>query len=96
MSVRDKNVAIRSDHNSRRPIEGVWTVPGDSGFPERQQDFSVRTELENLVALPVFADVIRCGASSDSVGHPHVSALVHKETVRIYENPRAKSFQKLA
>src|ERR1700730_6671954 len=95
MSVRDKNVAVRCDRNSRRSIEGVWTVPGDSGLAERQQDFSVRTELKDLVALSMFAYVIRCGAASDPVGHPHVSVLVHKDAVRQHEHTHAKIFQKL-
>src|ERR1700730_5773371 len=96
MSIRDKNVAIRSDRDSRRPIEGVRTIPGDSGLTERHQNFPIRTELEDLVALSMFACVITCGSSSDSVSHPNVSVLVHKEAVWIYEHPRSKILQKLA
>jgi len=96
MSVGDKNVAVRSDRDGRRPIEGVWTIPGDSGFAERQQDFSIWTELKHLMTFSMFADVVGCGAAPDSVGHPHVSVFIHKDAVRQYENPRTKIFQKLA
>src|SRR5580693_8072146 len=96
MAVRDKNIAIRTHYDCRRPVECVRSIAGDACLAERHQNFSVGAELEDLVALSVFARIVICSNSSDPVGHPHVSILVRKDAVRKYEQSRAEIFQKFA
>jgi hypothetical protein len=86
MPVGDENVAVRRDYDSRRVDERVRSIRADARFAERQQDLSLRTELENLVAF---------SALPFPVGRPHVSVAVHMETMGIHEHARAKAFQQL-
>src|SRR5580704_2364348 len=95
MAVRDKNIAIWRNYHSRRPIECIWSIAGDAGLAESHQNFSVGAELENLVPLSVFARIVARGHASDSVGHPHVSVLVRKDSVRKDEHSRAEILKKL-
>ena len=55
MPVRGEDVAIGSDRDGIRLIEGVRSVARDSRLAERHQDLSLRIELEDLVALSIFA-----------------------------------------
>src|SRR6266571_3993334 len=87
VSVRDKDVAVRSGDDVRRPVEGVRTVPGDSGLAEGQQDLSVGAELDDLVTFSVFSIRVR---------DPHIAATVHMDAVRKHEHPRAKGLEDLA
>src|SRR5437870_11062685 len=87
MAIRDENIAVRSDEDVRRLIESIRTVASDSGFAESHQDFSVRAELENLMAFDVF---------SRAVSHPHVSLSIDMNSVRADEHPRAKTLHELA
>ena len=82
MSVGDENVTVRSGCDSGRPVEGVRTVSCNSCLTEHQQDLSIRTELNDLVALAVF---------SLCVSHPHVAVLVDMHAVREHEHSRAKT-----
>ena len=92
VSVRHKNIAIRSDHDIRWLIKGVRTVSGDSRLAERHQDLPFGAELDDRVSLAGDSFPAR----GDGVGHPHVSVLVHMEAVRKDKHPRAKALQKLA
>src|SRR5579872_607201 len=87
MAVRHKDGAIRRDGDIRREIESVGTIAGDPGFPERHQNFTLRTELENLLALSVPALRVR---------HPEISLRVHASSVREYEHSHAEALQKFA
>src|SRR2546428_14152123 len=73
MSVGDENGPVGSDDDGGRAIEGILARAGDSGLAQRQQNLPVRAEFENLLPLAVFAL---------AVSGPHVSVLVHRETVR--------------
>src|SRR5438034_4353463 len=68
-------------------VEAVRAVSCNIRFSEGQQDFPIRTELYNLVALAVF---------SVGVGHPHVAVLVDMHAVGKYEHSRAKRLHRFA
>src|SRR5439155_2258238 len=87
MAIRDENIAVRSDEDVRRLIESIRTVASDSRFAKSHQDFSIRAELENLMAF---------GAFSRAVGHPHVSLSIDMNSMRTDEHPRAKTLDELA
>src|SRR5262245_63482106 len=93
VSVRDENVAVGRSDDIGRLIEGVRAVAGDSNFAERQQDLSIRTELDDDVSLPDRCLSRRAGR--DSVGHPDVSVSVHMHAVREYEHPLAEAVHEL-
>src|SRR5437879_7270215 len=48
VSVRDENVSVRCDHNVGGVNERVRAIPADACLAERQQDPSLRIELEHL------------------------------------------------
>src|SRR5579871_3682979 len=73
VTVGNKNIAIGSDRHGVRLIERIGPIAGDSRFSESHQDFSFRTELENLVALLVVAL---------TVGEPDCSVLFNRDAVR--------------
>jgi len=87
MTVGDEDIAVGCDEDVRRLIEGIRTVAGDSCLAKRHQDFSLGTELENLVTL---------GALSRSISHPYVSLSVDVDSVRADEHPSAKTPYNLA
>src|SRR5436309_16100175 len=87
MSVGDEDITTGSNQNIGRLIERVLTVAGNYGLPQSHQDLPLRTELENLVALSVL---------SLGIGDPHISCLVHEDTVRKDEQPRAEALHQLA
>ena len=87
MSVRDKNVAIRSDRDIGRLIESVRAVSGDSRLAEGHQDPAIGTEFEHLVAFAVF---------SLSISHPYVAFLVHADSVGKYEQAGPEASQQSA
>src|SRR5262249_17378353 len=94
VSVRDEDVAIGGGDDVGRLIEGVRAVAGDSNFAERQQDLSIRAELDDDMSLPD-----RCfsrWARRDSVSHPDVSVSVHMDAVREYEHPLAEALHEFA
>src|SRR5689334_9831437 len=63
VSVGDENVAVRSNHNGRRAIEGILANTGDSSLAQSQQNLPIGAEFENLLPLAVF---------SFSVSGPHI------------------------
>src|ERR1700674_4545710 len=87
MSVRDENVAIRSDHNPHRTIECIRSIPRDACLPQRHQQFSVGSEFKYLLALAVFSIVVR---------DPYVAVLIHVTSVRKHEHFRAEAFDQFA
>src|SRR5213593_5034650 len=82
VSVGNENGPVGSDGDGGWAIEGVLTSAGDSRLAQRQQNLPVRAEFENLLALAVFGL---------AVSGPHVSVLVHRETVRINKHSCAKA-----
>src|SRR5258708_10878483 len=70
MSVADEDVAIRSDGHRRRPIESILGGAGHSRLAQRHQDLSVRTKLEDLVALSV---------ASLGVRYPNAPIPIHED-----------------
>src|SRR2546425_983222 len=82
MSVGDENGPVGSDDDGGRTIEGILARAGDSGLAQRQQNLTLWAEFENLLALAVFAL---------AVSSPHVSVLVHRETVRKDKHSGAKA-----
>src|SRR5262244_554401 len=75
MSIGHENIAALRSDNGRGPIECVLAVSCHARFSKGQQNLSIRTELDNLVAFAVF---------SVGVGHPHVAVAdqraCHEET----------------
>ena len=53
MAVGNEDVAVGRNHHTARSIEGIGSGARDAGLSERHQDFSVRTEFENLLPLAV-------------------------------------------
>src|SRR5207248_9633664 len=63
VSVGHEDIAVGRDENRGGRVEFVRTVAGDTRLAEPQQNFAVRTELYDLMTLPVLAAAI---------GDPHV------------------------
>ncbi len=87
MSIGDEDISIRSDQDVGRWTEGVRSVACDAGFTEGHQNFSVRAELEHLIAFGIF-----CRA----VNQPDVSLSVHMDSMGADEHPGAKARHELA
>src|SRR6267378_1646800 len=87
MPVRDKNIAIWSNCHSGRHIECVRTISGDSRLAESHQHFSIRAELEDLLAF---------SGGSLPISDPDVSILIHREPMRKQEHALANTLQKFA
>src|ERR1017187_8425628 len=87
MAVRNEDVAIRSDGDGVRLIEGVRAVTCDASLAEGHQDLAIRTEFKNLVTLSI---------SSLAVGDPQVALFVHQDAVGKHEHARPPALQKLA
>ena len=56
-------------------------VPGAARLAQRHQDFAIRAELVNLIALAVFGG---------AVGDPNVAVLIHVKAVRLHEQTLAE------
>src|SRR5438093_13439548 len=87
VSVRDENVSVRGDHNVARIDERVRAITADACLAKRQQDSSLRIELDHLQALAVFRL---------PVGGPDVAVFIRVETVWIHKHSRAKARHQLA
>src|SRR5262245_1635098 len=81
MSIGHENIAARRSNNGRGPIECVLAVSRHARFSKGQQNLSIRTELDNLVAFAVF---------SVGVGYPHVAVPIDVHPMRKYEHARAE------
>ena len=98
--IRTKDIAIGRDGDSGRAIEGVRAVSGHAHPAERHQHFAGRAELEHL--LPLDRAVRGLGRQAEDrrlvidVAGPQVSVRVHREAVRISEQPDAKALQQPA
>ena len=82
MPIANEDVAVRSDRHTGRPVERVWSISGDSRLAKRQQNLSVRAELEDLLTFSVGALRVR---------DPQVPILIHVHAVRNHEHPRAEA-----
>jgi len=85
--VGHEDVAIGSYQNRGRSVEGVGRGSGDTGFPQSHQDFALRSELENLVAFPVF---------DPAVAYPDVAIAVDEEAVGLYKHAGSPAGQELS
>ena len=79
-------------------VKASGGFPATPGFPERQQDLAVRTELDDDVALFLFSRELRefplvCGSL---IGHPHVAVPIHIDLVGENEHAGAKAFHQVA
>src|SRR5207245_2757122 len=82
MSVGDENGPVGSDDDGATWSESILARAGESGLAKRHQNLSLWAEFENLLARAVFAL---------AVSSPHVSVLVHRETVRKDKHSCAKA-----
>src|SRR5262245_65590801 len=82
MSIGHENIAALRSDNGRGPIECVLAVSCHARFSKGQQNLSIRTELDTLVAFAVF---------SVGVGHPHVAVPINVHAMRKYKHARAES-----
>src|SRR5829696_3849197 len=87
VAVSNEDMSVGSDVNCRWRVELVEAAAWLAGLAERQQHFSIRTELEDLVTLAVLAE---------AVGHPNVSLAIDMETVRKNEHSPAKGLHELS
>src|SRR5215468_2982355 len=82
MTVFHEDVAIGRNQHVARSVEHILSFALDTLLPEREQDFSLRAELDD--------DVLR------RVGHPHIPALVHVHSVRVGEDTAAEALDLFA
>src|SRR5439155_11907030 len=88
VAVGDEDVAGRGgDDDVGGLIEGVAAGAGDAGLAERHQDGALLVELEDLVALAIFAA---------RVGEPQVALAIDRRAVREDEHPRPPRLQQLS
>src|SRR5688572_6116523 len=87
VTVRDEDVAGRSDENVRRLIEQLRTGAADSCLAECHQHLALRVELEDLMPLAVLAA---------RVGHPEVALAIDGRAMREDEHPLSPCGEKLA
>src|SRR5438105_13441848 len=85
--VGDENIAVRRRDDGGRRIEFVAAAAGLSGLAEGEQQFSVRAELENLMAFAVAAE---------AVGHPYIAVTVDMEAMWKQDHAGAEAFEQLA
>src|SRR5260370_37438572 len=86
MPIGDEDISVRRNRHGRRLVECIFAGPSYSGFAEREQDLSLWTELENLMALAVFRVTI---------GDPYISVAVRGDAVRKDEHSRAEAGEML-
>src|SRR6266851_5903733 len=72
MSIRNKNVTVHSDHDIRRPIEGILTIAGNVGLAQHHQELARGAELEDGISLAVDAN---------AVGGPDISFAIDEKPV---------------
>src|SRR5262245_23348098 len=81
MSIGHENIAVWRSDNSRWSIECALAVSCHARFSKGQQDFSIRTELDYLVAFAFFSVGVR---------HPYVAVPVDVHAVGEYKHTRAE------
>ena len=86
MSVRNEDVAVRSDCDFGRLIELVEARSGNARLAERHQELSFRTELQHLLALSGYGSV---------VGDPNVTVFVHGDFVGAHDHALSETLQQL-
>src|ERR1700722_4134441 len=87
MPVGYEDVAVLRNGHAGRAIERIVTRTRNASLSERHEDFPLTAELENLLALAVFAL---------SIGNPDVALGIYRQPVSLHEHPGAKAFQELA
>ena len=86
VSVRNEDVAVRSDCDFGRLIELVEARSGNARLAERHQELSFRTELQHLLALSGYGSV---------VGDPNVTVFVHGDFVGAHDHALSETLQQL-
>src|SRR5262245_65154992 len=97
MAVGDKNIAVGGYRYRTRRGEVVLIAAAHARFAEPHQDFSVGTELEDLMsglhaALGRHID----GLLARRIGDPDIALLVHVQAVRPDEEAAAEAFDDLS
>ena len=87
VSVSDVNVAIGCHRHRRWPVKEFVALTGNPGLAERHQYLALRAELNDDMALAVFAV---------GIGDINVAFAVERHAVRKHEHIAAKGFDDIA
>ena len=92
MAICDKDVSIRSGHDTRRGSEVVFITAGNSGLAESHQDLSIGTEFaDNVPRLHAGFGCNRHGLFRRCIGHPHITFPVDMHSMRPDEHLSAEA-----
>jgi hypothetical protein len=87
MAFGDEDVAVGGDGDVAGLIEETRRVARNAGFAKRHKDFAFGTEFENLLALAIFALLVR---------NPEIALGINRRAVRKDEHAFAPRFEQLA
>src|SRR5262245_37633129 len=99
MAIGNKNIAIRRNRYSGRPIESICALPADAHLAKHHQHFAVLVELENFLSKNDARRVARWHAEYGlliiDVADPQVALTVQREPVRIDKHAATKALEQL-
>ena len=93
MAIGDDDVAVRRHCACGRRDERVPAGLRDASLTQRQEQFAVRAELEELIAP---AGLRRIVSERAAVAGPQVAILVHAEAMRLHEHSLPEGLDCLA